>query len=103
MIRCVYRTLGLHRPEHSSHARLRDNTRNQTHVLSSKKIGLLIKGGRFTKLVKGCSPLVEKEADTGAYQMLPEIPLLAGFDLGARVVEIVIFDKSTDVRSKEII
>jgi len=46
---------------------------------------------------------VEKETNTGAYQMLPKIAIFSGIDLGARVVEIVIFEKSTNVRSKEVI
>ena len=46
---------------------------------------------------------MEKETDTGAYQMLPEIPVLVRFDLGARVIEIVVFDKSTHVVTKEVI
>ena len=46
---------------------------------------------------------MEKESDTGAYEVLPQIPTLAGLDLGARVIEVVVFDKSTKVRTKEVI
>jgi hypothetical protein len=47
--------------------------------------------------------LAEEEADTGAYEVLPQIPTLAGLDLGARVIEVVVFDKSTKVVTKEVI
>ena len=47
--------------------------------------------------------LVKKESNTGAYQMLPEIPLLAGFDLGARVIEVVIFDERAEARIEKVI
>jgi hypothetical protein len=67
-----------------------------------QEIGLLIKGGRFTKQGKFRVPL-KKEANTGAHQMLPEIPLVARFDLGARVVEVVIFDKSAHLRIEKVI
>ena len=46
---------------------------------------------------------LKKEANTGAYQMLPEIPLVARFDLGARVIEVVVFDKRTHLWIKEVI
>ncbi len=46
---------------------------------------------------------MEKEPDTGAYEVLTQIPTLAGLDLGARVIEIVIFDKRAHVRIKEVI
>ena len=46
---------------------------------------------------------LEKEANTGAYQMLPEITFLVSVDLGARVIEVVVFDKRAHVRIKEVI
>ena len=100
-VRRVYRTLGLQWPGHSSYARLREHTRNQSPVPNTE-IGLLIKGGRFTKQGKFRVPL-KKEANTGAYQMLPEITILVRFDLGARVVEVFIFDKSAHLRIEKVI
>ena len=47
--------------------------------------------------------LVEKETDTGADQMLPEIPLLAGLDLGAGVIEVFILDKGAHARIEKVI
>ena len=52
---------------------------------------------------RDCSPLVEKETDTGTYEVLPQIATLAGIELGARVIEIVVFDKRAHVRIKEVI
>jgi hypothetical protein len=46
---------------------------------------------------------VKKESDTGAYEVLPQIPSLAGIDLGARVIEIVVFDKSTPLGIEKVI
>ena len=46
---------------------------------------------------------MEKETDTGADQMLPQIPILAGIDLGARVIEVVVFDKRAHVRIEKVI
>ena len=47
--------------------------------------------------------LVEKESDTRAHQVLPQIATLISIELGARVIEVVVFDKSTKVRIKEVI
>ena len=52
---------------------------------------------------RDCSPLVEKHTDTGTHQVLTQIATLIGIDLGARVIEIVVFDKGTKVRIKEVI
>jgi hypothetical protein len=46
---------------------------------------------------------VEKESDTRAYEVLPQIATFAGLDLGARVIEVVIFDKRADVRTEKVI
>jgi hypothetical protein len=46
---------------------------------------------------------VEKEANTRAYQVLPQIAIFTSIDLGAGIIEEVVFDKSTNVRSKEVI
>ena len=46
---------------------------------------------------------LKKEANTGAYQMLPEITFLVSVDLGARVIEVVVFDKRTHIWIKEVI
>ena len=36
---------------------------------------------------------MKREANTRAYEMLPQIATLARIDLGARIIEVVIFDK----------
>ena len=41
---------------------------------------------------------LEMEPHTGANQVLSEIPTLAGFELSARVIEVVVFDKSAELR-----
>jgi hypothetical protein len=46
---------------------------------------------------------VEKESNTRAYEVLPQIPSLAGLDLGARVIEVVIFNKRAEVRIEKVI
>ncbi len=46
---------------------------------------------------------MEKEANTGAYEVLPQIAIFAGIELGARVIEVVIFDKRAESRIKEVI
>jgi hypothetical protein len=46
---------------------------------------------------------VEKETDTGTHQVLTQIATLVGIDLGACVIEVVVFDKSTKARTKEVI
>src|SRR4029077_13846390 len=43
------------------------------------------------------------EPDTGAHQVLPQIATLIGIDLAARVSEIVVFDKSGELRGPIII
>src|SRR4030095_11015073 len=52
---------------------------------------------------RDCSPLAEKETNTGANQVLPQIATLVGIDLGARVIEVVVFNKSTKVRIEKVI
>ena len=47
--------------------------------------------------------LVEKEPDTRAHQVLPQIATLAGVELGARVIEVVVFDKRAHVRTEKVI
>jgi hypothetical protein len=43
------------------------------------------------------------DSDTGAHQVLPQIATLIGVELGARIVEIVVFDKSGELRGPIII
>src|SRR5215471_12286736 len=42
---------------------------------------------------RACSVLVKKEPHTSANQVLPQITTLVRIDLGARVIEVVVFDK----------
>ncbi len=46
---------------------------------------------------------MKKESDTGTHQVLTQIASVAGLDLGARVIEVVVLDKSTKLRTKEVI
>ncbi len=46
---------------------------------------------------------MEKEPHTGADQVLPQIATVVGLDLGACIVEIVVFDKRAHVRSEKVI
>lgn len=41
--------------------------------------------------------------ETGAYQMLSQIATLVGIALGARIIELVVFDKGTKVGIEEVI
>src|SRR5436309_144506 len=43
------------------------------------------------------------ESNTGTNQMLTQIPALSGIDLGARIIEIVVFNKCADLRRPIII
>src|SRR5215831_4849316 len=47
--------------------------------------------------------LVEKEPDTGAHQVLPQIATLPRVDLGTCIVEVVVFDKRAPLRIEEVI
>ena len=47
---------------------------------------------------KDSCPL-KMETQAGAYQMLPQIATLIGIDLGARIIEVVVFDKGAELRS----
>ena len=68
-----------------------------------KKIGLPMKGGRFINCQRDWSRLVEKEANTGAYEVLTQIATFAGIELGARVIEVMVFDKSAKARIEKVI
>ena len=46
---------------------------------------------------------MEKEPDTGTHQVLTQIATLVGIDLGARVIEVVVFDKRAPLVIKEVI
>jgi hypothetical protein len=46
---------------------------------------------------------LEVESDTRANQVLPQIPTIAGVDLGARVNEVVVFDEGAELRGPIII
>ena len=75
---------------------------NQFHNCVTKKIGLPIKGGRLHEL-KIARSLVEKEPDTGATQMLPQIASLARVDLGTCIVEVVVFDEGANILGNEVV
>src|SRR6516225_3785819 len=75
-----------------------------SRMCDPKKIGLPIKGGRFNQLVRQSARfLVEKEPDTGAHQVLPQIATLVRVDLGTCVVEVVVFDKRAPLRIEKVI
>ena len=46
---------------------------------------------------------MKKESDTRANEVLPQIATFAGFDLGARVIEVLIFDKRAEARIEKVI
>ena len=46
---------------------------------------------------------MEKHSDTGANQVLPQIATLVRVELGARVSEVVVFDKRAHVRIEKVI
>ncbi len=47
--------------------------------------------------------MLEVETETRANQVLPQITSLIGFDLGARIIEVVVFDERAELRSPIII
>ena len=47
--------------------------------------------------------MLEVDPNTGAYQVLPQIAILIGIDLGARVVQKVVFYEGTELRSPIVI
>ena len=55
--------------------------------------------GHLTKLVL----VLEMEPQTCANQMLAQIATLIGIDLGARIIEVVVFNESAELRSEIVI
>jgi len=47
--------------------------------------------------------VLEVETETRANQVLPQITSLIGFDLGARIIEVVVFDERAELRSPIVI
>jgi len=47
--------------------------------------------------------VLEVEAKTSANQMLPQITALVGFDLGARIIEELVFNKRAKLRREIVI
>ena len=46
---------------------------------------------------------LEMEAQAGADQVLPQITTLTRIDLGARIVEVMVFDEGAELRSEIVI
>jgi hypothetical protein len=55
--------------------------------------------GHLTKLVF----VLEMEPHTRAHQVLPQIAILTGIDLGARIVQEVVFNEGAELRSPIVI
>ena len=55
--------------------------------------------GHLTKLVL----VLEMEPQTCANQMLAQIATLIGIDLGARIIEVVVFNEGAELRSEIVI
>jgi hypothetical protein len=58
----------------------------------------LKEAGSLNRREKFCV-ILKMDPDTGAYQMLAEIATLVSIDLGARIIEIVVFDEGAEFRS----
>jgi hypothetical protein len=52
---------------------------------------------------RDCSPLVEKVTDTGTHQVLTQIAVLIGIDLGAGIIEEFILDKRAPLGIEKVI
>ena len=68
-----------------------------------KETGLLMKRGQLTNQSKGDLNFLEVETEASPNQVLPEIATLAGLDLGARIIEVVVFDEGADLGRKIVI
>jgi hypothetical protein len=78
-------------------ARLRAKTKNRGPVPDQKETGLPMKkeAGQLNQIYDW---VLKMDPDTGANQVLPQIPTLIGIELGARVIEVVVLDKSAELR-----
>ena len=73
------------------------------HLRFQKKSASRLKEADRLNQIRELPALVEKEPHTGANQVLPQIATLAGIELGARVIEVVVFDKRAHVRTEKVI
>jgi hypothetical protein len=84
----VYRTLGLYQQSPDDREKNRPpDERRPIHLTRGK----------------GNCVVLEVDPNTGAYQVLPQIAILIGIDLGARVVQKVVFYEGTELRSPIVI
>jgi hypothetical protein len=75
-----------------------------SEISGQKKSASRLKEADSTKLsARWLARLMEKEPDTGAYQLLAQSAILVGIDLGALIIKVFILDERAPLGIEKVI